>query len=59
MVDFFVIRLFFAAVYCTPRYMFIGLPMIAGFVPFWFTNSDTSHVNMTSVYTIGVCDNGC
>ena len=39
-------------------YMFIGLPMTVGFVPFGlpFTNSITFHVNMTSVYTIGVCN---
>ena len=38
--------------------MFIGLPMIAGFVPFGltFTNSNTFHVNKTCVHTIGVCN---
>jgi len=39
-------------------YMFIGLPMIAGFVHFSlpFTNSNTFHVNTISVYSIGVCN---
>jgi len=38
--------------------MFIGLPMIARFVPLGlpFTNSSTFHVNMTFVNTIGVCN---
>jgi len=38
--------------------MFIGLPMIAGFVPFGlsFTNPNTFYVNITSVYNIGVCN---
>ena len=38
--------------------MFFGIPMISAFVPFGspFTNSSTFHVNMTSVFTIGVCN---
>lgn len=49
----------FADIYCVHIYSVTVISMIAGFVPFGlpFANSNTSHVNMTSLYTsIGLCN---